>query len=173
MGCHIQYIHLQTAWCAKLQTIQSTNSDTFKDPRNRFQGINSASLQRAGTITLFVLNSLCLKIPAQLKTAESFVRGATTSAIKCIVFYIDNWSVVYTGSVNVNPSLYIPFSMKGDINKFLSVCCCVHLFPGKANCTNWQISIAKKCIKRDFLESSFFQCMVKLTVKVPLLVFTV
>jgi hypothetical protein len=38
---------------------QSPNVKTFKEPRNRFQGINSASLcsLAGGTITLFLLGS--------------------------------------------------------------------------------------------------------------------
>ncbi len=43
-----------------VSAVQSPNFSTFKEPRSRFQGINSASLciaWRAGTITLFLFGS--------------------------------------------------------------------------------------------------------------------
>jgi hypothetical protein len=51
------HVHLQDPLRieSQLQNTQSPNFETFLEPRNRFQGINTASLcsRQAGTIILF------------------------------------------------------------------------------------------------------------------------
>jgi hypothetical protein len=143
----------------------------FKDPRNRFQVIKSSSLcSLAGGYDNPIRTRVptdCLKIPSQLKTARVFRSRGYNKYFKihCHLQYIDNWSLVlYILYLSKCQSFFVPFSMKGDIYKFLpwkcvSICCCVNLFLGKLNSKILQISIVKIGLKRYFLESSFFNAL--------------